>query len=76
MYGLTWQTATAPPRVDADASSMQVAVGYTAIDALAAVLATRAGQPPGSTLEMQLQAFLYNALGTLDAPRRHRRSSS
>jgi hypothetical protein len=64
VHGLQWQT-TVPTKVDPDASSMKVAVGYTAVDALAAIL--DGGQSGGAT-ETQLQAFQYAALETLDDP--------
>jgi hypothetical protein len=65
---LVWQTQQIPARIDADASSMHVAVGYTGIDALAAVIAARAGQQSGSDLELRLQAFQYGMLNTIDEP--------
>jgi hypothetical protein len=68
IHGLSWQTASIPPRIDADATQMQVAVGYTAVDALAAILAAKAGQPSGGELETKLQAFQYDTLSTLDDP--------
>lgn len=72
-YGLEWQTATEPPRADSQAASIQVAIGYTAIDALAALLAQRTRQPntPAAetqAVEAQLTAFQYNLLQTLDEP--------
>ncbi len=65
VYDLTWQTTSAPPRIDSDAQSMQVAVGYSTADALAAALSTCAGQA-GTTLETQLRSFLSNTLGAHD----------
>lgn len=61
VHGMQWQTSAAPPIVDPDASSMKVSVGYTAVDALAAML----GDPTGTT-ETLLEAFQYGALETLD----------
>jgi hypothetical protein len=61
VYGLNWQTSAPPPIVDPDASSMKVSVGYTAVDALAAML----GDPTGTT-ETLLEAFQYGALESLD----------
>ncbi|MCW3848871.1 hypothetical protein OF829_16665 [Sphingomonas sp. LB-2] len=61
VHGVTWQTSSAPPVIDPDASAMKVAVGYTAVDALAAML----GDPTGE-IETKLQAFQYGALETLD----------
>jgi hypothetical protein len=63
--GLTWQTDTVPPLIDPTAASMKIGVGYTAVDALAAILDD--GQS-GSDIEMNLQAFQYGALETLDDP--------
>lgn len=60
-YGMTWQTSEAPPVIDPDATAMKVSVGYTAVDALAAML----GDPTGAT-ETLLEAFQYGALETLD----------
>jgi len=68
IFGVKWQSQTIPPRDDSSAASMQVAVGYTAIDGLAAVIANNAGQPSGSELETKLQAFQYGVLQTLDQP--------
>ena len=68
VYDLNWQTKTAPPRADSDASKMQVAIGYTAIDALAAAVAASQNPPGGVDLEMQIAAFLYNAHWALDDP--------
>jgi hypothetical protein len=45
---------------------MQVAVGYTAIDALAAIVGVLATRGSGSALEQKLQAFQYNLLQTLN----------
>jgi len=45
---------------------MQVAVGYTAIDALAAIVGVLATRGSGSALEQKLQAFQYNFLQTLN----------
>lgn len=67
IHGLTWQTTTRPQRDDPDARSMQVGVGYTAIDALAAVLNVRA-KAAIPNLEQKLQAFQYGVLQTLDGP--------
>lgn len=67
---LQWQTASVPPRVDSDASSMQVALGYTSIDALSAILAQdeTASAPSPEQIEMMLSAFQYDALALLDEP--------
>ena len=70
IYGLEWQTTALPPRIDADASKMQVAVGYTAVDALSAIIAANAGAS-GSELETRLQAFQYDSLPLLDGPDGH-----
>jgi hypothetical protein len=67
-YGLVWQTAEAPQRIDENAKSMQVAVGYTAIDALAAIVGTRAADDSDHHLESKLQAFQYGCLNLLDDP--------
>jgi hypothetical protein len=71
VYDVLWQTASAPPRTDPDARSMQVAVGYTAVDALAAIIAAKAGQASGSELEMKLEALQYEMLQQLDLPDGH-----
>ena len=63
VHGLTWQNATVPSLVDPNAASMQVGVGYTAVDALAAILDN--GQS-GSDIERYLQAFQYGLLEHLD----------
>jgi hypothetical protein len=68
IHGLKWQTVSIPERDDSSATSMQVAVGYSAIDALAAIIAQRVGGTNGSELETKFQAFQYNLLETLDAP--------
>jgi hypothetical protein len=57
---------TASRRADSDAGAMQVAVGYTAIDALAAIVGVLATRGSGSALEQKLQAFQYNLLQTLN----------
>jgi len=67
IYDVLWQTTEAPPRADGDAKDMQVAVGYTAVDALASVVAARAGQG-GGELETKLEAFQYELLRELDLP--------
>jgi hypothetical protein len=67
LYGLKWQTKSVPPRIDADPSKMQVAVGYTAVDALAAIIAAMADDPTGE-LETKLEALQYDVLRTLDEP--------
>jgi hypothetical protein len=67
IYGLSWQNKGVPVRIDADATKMQVAVGSTAVDALAAIIATNAGNS-GGELETKLQAFQYDTLHTLDDP--------
>ena len=67
---LVWQAKTAPPRVDTDASAMQVALGNTSVDALSAILAQN-GQSGALTLEqieMMLAAFQYDSLALLDEP--------
>ncbi|HYW11883.1 MAG TPA: hypothetical protein VE871_08000, partial [Longimicrobium sp.] len=71
VYDVVWQTTSAPARTDADATSMQVAVGYTAVDALAAIIAARAGEASGSELEMKLEALQYEMLQQLDLPDGH-----
>ena len=71
IYDVVWQTTSAPPRTDSSAASMQVAVGYTAVDALAAIIAARAGQASGSELEMKLEALQYAMLQQLDLPDGH-----
>ncbi|HST60253.1 MAG TPA: hypothetical protein VLK84_16220 [Longimicrobium sp.] len=71
IYDVVWQTTSAPPRTDSDAKDMQVAVGYTAVDALAAIIATKAGQASGSELEMKLEALQYEMLQQLDLPDGH-----
>lgn len=70
VYDLLWQTSTVPARVDSDADSMQVAVGYTAIDALAAIIANadKDKLPAPAELEMMLEAFQYDRLQLLDEP--------
>ena len=65
--GVEWQTTTLPDRIDPDASQMQVAVGYSSVDALSAIIAANAGSS-AETLVSKLQAFQYNVLPTLDDP--------
>lgn len=67
---IEWQTTTAPPRADTDASSMQLAVGYTSVDAMAAMIASLegAGPPAGAKLATELEAFQRGLLQTLDKP--------
>jgi hypothetical protein len=69
---LTWQNTSLPPRVDPDATSMQVGVGNTSIDALAAILATNAAASDPDVdvkeLTIKLEAFQYGLLETLSAP--------
>jgi hypothetical protein len=70
---LTWQTSKAPPRADSDASSMQVAVAYTAVDALAATVAALEQQSGGNPcqaakLATALEAFQRGLLQMLDKP--------
>ena len=67
IHGVEWQTTSLPPRIDPDASKMQVAVGYTAVDALSAIIAANAGAA-GTELEIKLQALQYAMLPTLDDP--------
>jgi len=67
IYGISWQNQGVPVRIDADATKMQVAVGSTAVDALAAIIAKNAGDA-GGELETKLQAFQYDMLHTLDEP--------
>ncbi len=68
--GLIWQTASVPARTDSNALSMQVAVAYSSIDALSAVLAQsdQGTAPTPEQLEMMLAAFGYDALHLLDEP--------
>ncbi|MFL6246705.1 MAG: hypothetical protein ACJ74H_11810 [Thermoanaerobaculia bacterium] len=63
---VTWQTAAQPKRKDPDASQMSVAVGHTAIDALAALVAKLSGTQEGAKLEQRLQAFQYDMFDVLD----------
>ena len=63
VHGLTWQNSSIPPLVDPDATGMKVGVGYTSVDALAAILDD--GQS-GGDVEMNLQAFQYGLLEHLD----------
>lgn len=66
---VTWQTARPPKRNDSDVSAMKVAVGHTAIDALAALVASEAekqGTHDGARLEQRLQAFQYDMFDVLD----------
>jgi hypothetical protein len=62
---LTWQTAAVPPVADPNAAAMKVSVGYTAVDALAAILD---GGQSGGDIEIALQAFQYGLLEHLDDP--------
>jgi hypothetical protein len=66
--GVVWQKNVVPDRSDPDAKSMKVGVGYTSVDALAAILASSPGEGPGSEIETKLQAFQHDMLHTLDAP--------
>jgi hypothetical protein len=68
LAGVKWNASTLPDRDDPDARSMQLGIGYTSIDALAAVVNARAKQPSGSDLERKLEAFQYGVLQTLDDP--------
>jgi hypothetical protein len=68
LYDVIWDNATNPPRNDSSASTMQIAVGNTAIDALAAVVAQNATGDSGDSLALRLAAFQYNALAVLDQP--------
>jgi hypothetical protein len=67
---LLWQTQSIPQRVDSNTQSMQVAVGYTAIDALSSVLAQmeKSSSPTPEQIEMMLAAFQYDSLSLLDEP--------
>lgn len=67
---LVWQTSSVPPRVDNNAGAMKVAIGYTAIDALAAIIAQaeQGEMPAPADLEMMLEAFQYDRLNLLDEP--------
>ncbi len=67
---LIWQTSSVPPRVDSDATSMQVALAYTSVDALSAILAlAHSSSSPGpEQIEMMLSAFQYDCLSLLDEP--------
>ncbi len=67
---LLWQTTSIPARIDSTANSMQVALAYTAIDGLAAVLAQsgQGGSPTPEQIEMMLSAFQYDCLSLLDEP--------
>jgi len=72
IYGVLWQTTLPPPRTDPDATHMQVGVGYTSVDALAAVLT--ADVTPDQTrrdLETRLEAFQYEMLREVDQPDGH-----
>ena len=68
LSNVAWQSTSTPPRVDSSSASMQVAVGNTAIDALAAIVAENATGDAGDTLALRLAAFQYNALSVLDQP--------
>jgi hypothetical protein len=65
LYGLQWQTKKVPQRIDSDQSVMKVSLGYTAVDALAAIVADLANDTTGK-LETHLEAFQYDLLRTLD----------
>ncbi len=67
---LVWQTTGIPPRIDSNASSLQVAVAYTAVDALSAILAQsdQGSNPAPAQIEMMLSAFQYDSLHLLDEP--------
>jgi hypothetical protein len=67
LYGLKWRTTSIPPRIDADPSKLKVGLGYTAVDALAAIVAAMAGDHQAE-LETHLEAFQYDYLQKLDDP--------
>lgn len=69
LHEVTWQTTERPKRKDSDVSKMTVAVGHTAIDALAALIGNEAekqGTHDGAKLEQRLQAFQYDMFDVLD----------
>jgi hypothetical protein len=70
VYDLVWQDSSIPPRVDSDATAMQIGVANTSIDALAAVLAAKAAGKPGidpKELVLKLEAFQYGLIDMLSA---------
>jgi hypothetical protein len=67
IYGVNWQTTSVPERVNSTPEQMQVAVGNTSIDALAAIVSLQAKTPAHGAREAELlEAFQYNFLRTLD----------
>lgn len=72
VYGVNWQTSSVPPRPNSTPQDLQVAVGNTSIDALAAIVGLHADSPAIGAVEAELlEAFQYNFLRTLDQPDGH-----
>ncbi|WP_038462884.1 hypothetical protein [Candidatus Odyssella acanthamoebae] len=72
LHSITWQTEIIPQRPNSDPKSIseqvKVAIGNTAIDALAALVQTQA-QKEGQTIDtVLLEAFQYGLLESLDKP--------
>jgi hypothetical protein len=74
VYGVNWQHAQVPERVNLDpntvSKNVRVAVGNTAIEALASLIENQANQAgqSGALEATLLEAFQYNLLSTMSQP--------